>query len=85
MKRTLSALGILTMFFSAVALAQAPAAGTKTDPLLGTWKLNLEKTTPKPPAGVVSVRQYTLRPDGFIVTIFSGVSAHTPPALRQLR
>ena len=46
------------MCLSVVVLAQAPTAGTKTDPLLGTWKLNPEKSTPKPPPGTVSVRQY---------------------------
>ena len=70
MKR-LIAFGVLMVFFSVVVLAQNPAVGTKTDPIIGTWKVNPEKSTPKPAPGTLSLRQYLLRPDGFMVTIWS--------------
>ena len=54
MKRSLSALGVLMMFCSVVAWLRPLQRATKTDPVLGTWKLNSEKSTPKPPPGVVS-------------------------------
>jgi len=35
--------------------------------IVGTWKLNLEKSTARVPPGVMEIRQYSLRPDGFLV------------------
>ena len=84
MKRSFIAVGLLVFVCSGVVLAQAPAAGTKTDPLIGTWKQNPEKSSPKLPPGTVSVRQYILRPDGFMVTIFSGVTAQGNPTFTQV-
>ena len=46
--------------------AQAPA--TKSLPLIvGSWKLNPEKSSLRVPANRVEIRQYRLRPDGFLV------------------
>jgi hypothetical protein len=36
-------------------------------PIVGTWKLNPEKSNLRVPAGHVEIRQYRLRPDGFLV------------------
>ena len=37
-------------------------------PIVGTWKLNREKSQmPAAPAGWLEVRQYALRPDGYLV------------------
>ena len=83
MKRSLIAVGLLVAVCSGVVLAQAPAAGTKTDPIIGTWKLNAEKSTPKPAPGTVSVRQYLLRPDGFMVTISSALTRREIPRSSQ--
>jgi hypothetical protein len=35
--------------------------------VVGTWKLNLEKSTVRVPPGAMEIRQYRLRPDGFLV------------------
>ena len=83
MTRSLIAFGVLVILLSGVVLAQAPAAGTKTDPILGTWKQNPEKSTPKPPPGAVNVRQYLLRPDGFVVSTFGGVTPQGNPTFNQ--
>ena len=83
MKRSFIAVGLLVFVCSGVVLAQAPAAGTKTDPLIGTWKQNPEKSTPKPPPGIVSVRRYELRPDGFMVSTLVGVNAQGNPTFAQ--
>ena len=46
--------------------AQTPAA--KSWPLIvGTWKLNADKSNLRVPANHVEIRQYRLRPDGFLV------------------
>ena len=84
MKRSLIAVSLLVLVYSVVALAQAPAAGTKTDPIIGTWKINPEKSAPKLPPGTVQLRQYLLRTDGFMVTIFSGVTAEGNPTFTQI-
>ena len=57
-------------------LAPAPTSNK----VLGTWKLNLEKSkfSPgEPPRS--NVRQFVARPDGFIVSTISGISAQGIP------
>src|SRR5262245_43334251 len=72
---------------SAVLLAQRPAAGTASDPILGTWTMNLEKSRfspgPAPERGTISVRRYTLRPDGFMVTTFVTINPTGEPTFVQ--
>lgn len=52
--------------FLAFALAQAAAVAQP--PIAGAWKLNMERSTElRLPPGTVNIRQYTLRPDGFLV------------------
>ena len=82
MKRNVLAVGLVVVCSVAV-LAQAPAAGTKTDPIIGTWKINAEKSNPKPAPGTVSGLQYELRPDGFIVRNASAVTAQGNPTFGQ--
>jgi hypothetical protein len=36
-------------------------------PIVGIWKLNPEKSNVRVPAGATEIRQYSLRPDGFLV------------------
>src|SRR5262245_56349582 len=57
-------------------LAPAPTSHK----LLGTWKLTLEKSqfSPGEPPRV-NVRQFVARPDGFIVSTISGISAQGIP------
>lgn len=44
------------------------AQTAKSLPLIvGTWKLNPEKSNLRIPADHVEIRQYRLRPDGFLV------------------
>src|SRR5215472_10653856 len=39
----------------------------KTPPIVGIWKLNPEKSDLRVPPGTLEIRQYSLRPDGFLV------------------
>ena len=39
----------------------------QTPLIVGTWKLSLEKSTVRVPPGAMEIRQYSLRPDGFLV------------------
>ena len=46
----------------------AQTVGSKALPLIvGTWKLNADKSNLRLPANHVEIRQYRLRPDGFLV------------------
>lgn len=60
--------GLLT---GAILLLASPAfpqeRGTQPPLIVGTWKLNLEKSTARVPPGAMEIRQYRLRPDGFLV------------------
>lgn len=62
-----SGIALLTTFGLACALhAQTPDA--KPVPrIVGTWKLNAEKSNLRGPANRVEIRQYQMRPDGFLV------------------
>jgi hypothetical protein len=42
-------------------------AGRAAPLIVGTWKLNPEKSTVRVPPGAMEIRQYSLRPDGFLV------------------
>jgi hypothetical protein len=56
---------ILILFISS-AWTQAPES--KATPLIvGTWKLNAEKSNLRLPPDYIEIRQYSLRPDGFLV------------------
>jgi hypothetical protein len=46
--------------------AQTPLI-TSVPLIAGTWKLNPEKSTVRVPANRVEIRQYRLRPDGYLV------------------
>ena len=47
---------------------QAQTLASKSLPLIvGTWKLNPDKSNLQVPANHVEIRQYRLRPDGFLV------------------
>lgn|GEM_PF-2361911 len=53
------------LFVGAQCLAQAPA--NKQPLIAGAWKLNPEKSGVRVPPDYIEVRQYSLRPDGFLV------------------
>lgn len=55
-------------FLLVVSAAWPRAQAVQTTPLIvGTWKLNAEKSNLQPPADYVEIRQYSLRADGFLV------------------
>jgi len=57
------------------AFAQSKAAPVPQPPIAGTWKLNPEKSGAKVPPDYVEIRQYRLRPDGYLVgLLFNGDS-----------
>lgn len=63
-----SAIALSALFcFAAGALrAQAPA-GKLLPLIVGNWKLNPDKSNLRVPANRVEIRQYRLRPDGFLL------------------
>jgi hypothetical protein len=70
-------LALLLLLIPAVALAQqAPApAAVAQPPIAGTWKLNPEKSGVQVPPDYIEIRQYRLRPDGYLVgLLFQGDS-----------
>ena len=68
---------------SAVLFAQGP--GLRPNPLIGTWKQNMTKSTyspgPPPQAGSGSVRQYAAGSDGSIVAITINIDPEGLPSL----
>jgi hypothetical protein len=48
-------------------LASSGVAQDATPAISGVWKLNPEKSNMRIPAEYVEIRQYTMRPDGFLV------------------
>jgi hypothetical protein len=60
------------LFSTLVASAQQTPA-TPQPPISGTWKLNPEKSGAQVPPDYVEIRQYFLRPDGYLVgLLFNG-------------
>jgi len=54
------------------ALAQERGAPLEP-PIAGIWTLNVEKSNARVPPGYVEIRQYRMRPDGFLVgLLFTG-------------
>jgi hypothetical protein len=84
MKRSLFIGGaLLVIFASTISTAQAPAP--YANPLIGTWKQNMEKSTyspgPPPPKGVGAVRQYAAGDDGSIVAVTFNIDTQGLPSL----
>ena len=83
MKRSLVVLCVIGMIVSSTILAQvsAPAA----NPLIGTWKQNMEKSTyshgPPPLKGMGAVRQYAAGADGSIVAVTFNIDPQGLPSL----
>src|SRR5262249_25666935 len=54
--------------FLVVSQASAQERAVQTPPaIVGIWKLTIEKSTVRTPPDAVEIRQYTMRPDGFLV------------------
>jgi hypothetical protein len=87
MKRSLFvACSIAAIMGSMVLSGQAPSPAP--NPLIGTWKQNLEKSTyspgPPPPQGLGSVRQYAAGVDGSIVAITFNLDSKGLPSLSAI-
>jgi len=50
-------------------------AGRAAALIVGTWRLNPEKSTVRLPTGAMEIRQYSVRPDGFLVGLLITGSA----------
>lgn len=57
---------LVLVLFATTALPQEQARPT-APPIVGTWKLNPEKSALRVPSDYVEIRQYSMRPDGFLV------------------
>jgi hypothetical protein len=59
-----------------ISLAWAQTSAGRNAPLIvGQWKLNAEKSNLRLPPDSIEIRQYTLRPDGFLVGLLITVNA----------
>ena len=66
-------IALLLLTGLAPAFAQSPAPAVAQPPIAGTWKLNADKSGVKVPPDYVEIRQYYVRPDGFLVgLLFNG-------------
>ena len=84
MKRSLFVVGCLFAIVACISLvSQAPAQNV--NPVIGTWKLNAEKSTyspgPPPPKGSGAVRQYAAGVDGSIVAVTFNIDSSGLPSL----
>jgi hypothetical protein len=84
MKRSLGIVaGVIAIACSSVLVAQSQTP--QTNPLIGMWKQNMEKSTynpgPPPPKGSGSVRQYAAGDDGAIVAITMTIDPQGLPSL----
>jgi hypothetical protein len=59
------AISAATITIASLTSAQAPAG--KVPLIVGIWKLNEEKSNVRLPADLLEIRQYNLRPDGYLV------------------
>jgi hypothetical protein len=61
--------------FCASSASAQISAGKATPLIVGQWKLNAGKSNLRPPPGYLEVRQYQLRPDGFMTGLLVTASA----------
>lgn len=67
------ALLIAAVLITAATSAAAQAPAPPQPPIAGTWKMNPEKSGAQVPPDYVEIRQYRLRPDGYLVgLLFNG-------------
>jgi hypothetical protein len=83
MKRRLVAFASLTLLVcSTIVRAQDSRF---SDPIIGTWKQNMEKSTyspgPPPPKGSGAVRQYAAGQDGAIIAVTFNINPEGLPSL----
>ena len=80
--------GFAVSGFAVLALAgssfgQPPA--TPQPPIAGMWKLNTEKSTVRIPPGATELRQYVMRPDGFLVGLLVTLTGNPQSPLHTLQ
>ncbi|HET9834444.1 MAG TPA: hypothetical protein VFP91_22125 [Vicinamibacterales bacterium] len=63
----LSRLAFAAMFLVAAQASAQERAVDSAPPIIGIWKLNVEKSTVRIPPDAVEIRQYSMRPDGYLV------------------
>jgi hypothetical protein len=85
MKRSLLALGATVVIVTSTFLWAQQTVVPSINPIIGTWKQNMEKSTyspgPPPPAGMGSVRQYAAGDDGSIVAVTFNIDPKGLPSL----
>ena len=59
-----------------------PLAAQIAPPIVGTWKLNVEKSNARVPPDWIEIRQYSMRPDGYLVGLLIN---GTPKAYHYLQ
>lgn len=83
MKRSLVVVGVLALVICAAAAPIQTSASQ--NPVIGTWKQNMEKSTyspgPAPPKGSTAVRQYAAGDDGSIVAVTMNINVDGLPSL----
>jgi len=67
MKLTLRCTALVVVAVSAIAGASAQAPVASQPPIAGVWKFNPDKSTARLAPGATEIRQYVMRPDGFLV------------------
>ena len=72
-----AALVTLAVLAGATAFAQERAAPAQP-PIAGVWKLNAEKSGVPFPPGATEIRQYFMRPDGYLVGLLITGRPHGP-------
>ena len=58
-------------------------AGQAAPLIVGTWKLNTNKSTVRLPPGAMEIRQYSVRPDGFLVGLL--ITGNAPEGYHYLQ
>jgi hypothetical protein len=64
---SLCGIAVSALFHMIVSSTWAEPAQAKPPLIVGIWKLNPEKSTASVPPDYMEIRQYSLRPDGFLV------------------
>jgi len=62
-----SAVAAAVLVLAASAVRSQEQARQAAPPIVGVWKLNPEKSNMRVPPDYVEIREYTVRPDGFLV------------------
>jgi len=63
----LSRLAFAALFLVATQASPQERPAESAPPIVGVWKLNVEKSGVRIPPDAVEIRQYSMRPDGYLV------------------